>query len=423
MAAAAGSPMVTVMLIVAMLFFGSYNTINTKLEDQTCAPSLGGSPGTCPVGQKLWAKPWLQNILMFFGEASLLVVYAITRKRPVVSPTDPAGGSSPAGARPQTPFYIFAIPAFCDVFGTGLAAVSMLYLDATIWQMLRSSIIIFSAIVSVTFLKKRLELFHWVAVLIVFCGLVLVCIANSLDTAAAADAGSSGPTAAQSLMGVALVIFAQVCSAFQMCFEELLLTGRAPISAKKVVGCEGAWGILFMTVILFAMHHAPGSDNGRYEDFSEGIHMLANEPSLLFLAVTYMFSIGIYNFVGITVGKRLSAVVRCLVDSCRTVSVWVVNLVLYYGVSEKYGSGWKPHSWMTFLGFSVLVLGTLLYNEVLPPPRCLRRQDGAAAEGADNEGLVSNSFIDGVFAKVDLTDETEGQGTAARECLAPAGSV
>jgi len=413
MVAQSGGKAAIFLLIIMMLGFGSYNTINIKFQDQTCAPTLDTSPKAkpdgCRVGQKLWAKPWLQNILMFIGEGTVGILYLATRDRSPVAQTSTDGLLS--DAQQKTPFYVFGIPAFCDVFGTGLASVGMLWLDSATWQMLRSSIIIFSAITSVMFLKRRLQPFHWVAVMVVFLGLVLVGLASSLDTGTNTD----GPqvTVTETLMGIGLVIVAQICSAFQMVFEEKLLTTGAPTSAKKVVGCEGAWGCIYMVVILALMTNMPGSDNGHYEDLSDGIHMLTNEPSLLFFVVTYMASIAIYNLTGIIVGKTLSAVVRCLIDSCRTIVVWIVNLIMYYFISKKYGTPWKDHSWLMAVGFACLVIGTLLYNEVLPAPAVLRREDPDQDEEFSTS-MVSGSFHD-ILNKVDLTDESEGRNPQVRE--------
>jgi drug/metabolite transporter (DMT)-like permease len=203
------------------------------------------------------------------------------------------------------------------------------------------------------------------------------------------------------MTGIILVVGAQVFSAFQMCFEELLLTGRAPTSAKKVVGMEGVWGTTYMIVILILMYFIHGGDNGHVEDTPEGLRLLTGNGFLAFLVVSYMMSISVYNLVGITVGKKMSAVVRCLVDSCRTVVVWVVNLMLHYLVDEKLGSAWQPHTWLQLVGFVILVFGTLLYNEVLTPPRWLT----SGTPGEAGERTFSTTSVDNVMRKIDLSAE------------------
>lgn len=406
------------MLILCMLVLGSWNTLNVKLQQESCAPTLDLHPtvdfkGDCGDSQKLFRKPWTQNILMFVAEATMLIPYTIQKKgrrqtaREVLVP--PA-----VEAAPKVPFYVFAVPAFCDVFGTGLGSVSMLFLDSAIWQMLRSSIIICSAVLSVTFLRKRLQPFHWLAVCIVFVGLVLVGLATMLDAADKKDDKKS-VSADKQLIGIVLVISAQLCAAFQMVFEEKLLTGRAKTSAKKTVGMEGCWGMAFMTMGLIVMGLMPGPDNGSYESFIDGAYMIGNDGLLLFFVLTYMASISMYNFVGITVGKKMSAVVRCLVDSCRTVVVWAVNLLLF-AMGSPYGSEWTRHSWLTAFGFLWLVFGTLLYNAVFPVPAFLTRPADPGEE--DNVRVsVAGSFAQ-ILSKADMTDETsDSEAARSRDTL------
>mmetsp|Transcript_83655 Transcript_83655/g.174978 ORF Transcript_83655/g.174978 Transcript_83655/m.174978 type:complete len:414 (-) Transcript_83655:322-1563(-) len=405
----------TAFLIVAMLVLGSWNTLNTKFQFQTCVPiavqyqDIEKCPGG---GAKKFDKPWLDNMFMFIGEASLIIVYGLSRRRNrraeartlQVDPAQVEQGLLPADQGRKLPLYIFGIPAFCDVFGTGLATVGMQYMDSAIWQMLRSAIIIFSALLSVTFLGKRLPPYKWVAVAIVFVGLVLVGYASMMDPdSPAGTTPESGGS--EKAFGIALVVGAQLVSAFQMVFEEKLLTGSVKCSAKKVVGMEGLWGGFFMIIILILMSTLPGKDAGHFEYTPQGLEMLAASPTLLVLIPTYMISIAFYNLVGITVGKRMSAVVRCLVDSCRTVVVWAVNLIIFYGFSETYGSPWKPHSWLTAVGFLVLIFGTLMYNEVLPMPKCLQLPEEVAP--GDTDSVLERVTSDLVVLKADIAAESD----------------
>lgn len=375
-------------LIVCMLVFGSWNTLNLKWQDSVCAPS-GSSDGKCGAGQRKFNKPWLQNMLMFMGEASLIAVYGATQRGRRQRAQAEAPRLLPDGSSPKkTPFYIYSIPAFCDVFGTGLGAVAMQYTPSALWQMLRSAIIIFSAILSYFFLGRQFEPFHWVAVGIVFVGLVIVGLANVLD--GSSDKGGDEVPMGDRIFGMALVVFAQLCAASQMVVEEKLLTTGAKTSAKKVVGCEGLWGMMYMIVILTAMSMVPGNDNGKFESFPDSMKMVSGSPLLVFFIVTYASSISVYNLTGITVGKKMSTVVRCLVDSCRTVTVWVVNLILYYSGFEAYGAAWTEYSWLTVIGFLILILGTLLYNEVLSAPSCLRKDLSCLDEDSRHD---TSSFV------------------------------
>ena len=51
-----------------------------------------------------------------------------------------------------------------------------------------------------------------------------------------------------------------------------------------------------------------------------------------------------------------------LIDSCRTVGVWVTMVIVYYSTSHHYGEGWGIYSYIELVGFLGLVMGTLLFN-------------------------------------------------------------
>ena len=44
---------------------------------------------------------------------------------------------------------IFVIPTVCDLIGTTISGIGLLYVPASVWQMLRGAIIIFAGILSV----------------------------------------------------------------------------------------------------------------------------------------------------------------------------------------------------------------------------------------------------------------------------------
>eukprot|EP00928_Gymnodinium_smaydae_P045635 TRINITY_DN30392_c0_g1_i1.p1 TRINITY_DN30392_c0_g1~~TRINITY_DN30392_c0_g1_i1.p1 ORF type:complete len:450 (+),score=36.91 TRINITY_DN30392_c0_g1_i1:84-1352(+) len=339
-----------------MLVLGSYNTINSKTMFQTVCPTL-------PSGHHLFNKPWLTNLVMFSGEASLLIPHSVRnwRRRSRCQPDTSDLSSTLLPRSNDAPLYIFAIPACCDVLGTGIGMVAVMFIDAAVWQMLRGSIIVFTAVLSVVFLKRKLSCYHWVGVGLTVVGLLLVGVSAVLEEPHDASGGGNAS------LGVMLVIFAQIFSAFQGVFEEYLLTGYEA-SAMFTVGMEGVWGIGLMAVLLSTMTSIPGKDHGVYESIPDGVHMVRGSGIMQVLMVTSMLSIAFYNYVGMQLCRKLSAVTRCLVDCMRTVVVWGFQLVLYYGVSKDYGHPWTEYSPIQVLGFCFLIFGTLVYNRLLKIP-------------------------------------------------------
>jgi len=344
----------TAVLVGCMLIFGTVNTVFFKLMFQIDCPTLPS--GSRPVP---FDKPWFTNMEMFLAETSLLVVFYVgqarKQKKHAVS-----GLVQPAVKGP--PAYYFLLPACCDVMGTGISSVAMMLIEAAVWQMMRGAIIVFTAIFAVIFLKRKLVAHHWIGVITTVVGLCFVGFAAIMETPPG-KAGQSQHTG----YGVGLVLLAQVFSAFQCTYEEYLLTGLE-VSATQTVGMEGAWGVVIMVGILSAMTLIPGNDHGSYESLPDGIYMMSGSKFMQGITSTYMVSIALYNFVGMKLCRKLSAVTRCLVDCLRTSVVWAVELGLYYCVGEQYGSPWTRFSFLQLLGFVFLFLGTLLYNDVVKMP-------------------------------------------------------
>lgn len=46
------------------------------------------------------------------------------------------------------------------------------------------------------------------------------------------------------------------------------------------------------------------------------------------------------------------------IDTCRTLFIWVFSLAF----------GWETFSFLQVIGFLVLIYGTFLFNDVVPPP-------------------------------------------------------
>lgn len=367
------------LFILAMLIFGSYNTLNLKWEFQTCVPTLPekGLKGLsviqgCPEGERMYNKPWMNNWVMFWAEFSIYPLYKFERYRSARKRI--SIGKQP---RPEANVNIllFAVPGFCDVLGSGLSAVGMMFISATVWQMMRGALIVCTSALSVIFLKRRLKLFHYVAIGLTVIGLFLIGFAATVD----AHKGIAAPGSSQDtvLIGIGFTLLAQLASSSQCAFEEYLLQGKK-VSAKLTVAMEGFWGIIFQGLLLVIFNYVPGSDHGTLESFPDTLQQyftLPGSATLLWLTATYMASIDLYNVAGLKVTKSISAVTRCLIDSCRILVVWSISLVTYYFIDERYGVPWTDASYVQVIGFIFLVCGTLIYNQVFRIPGLDYEQD------------------------------------------------
>jgi hypothetical protein len=85
-------------------------------------------------------------------------------------------------------------------------------------------------------------------------------------------------------------------------------------------------------------------------------------PILAVQAIGIIISISGFNACGVAITKYASAAQRSTVDTCRTLLIWVMALIL--GQEHLCGA----LSLGQVGGFIILIIGTLVYNEIVVVP-------------------------------------------------------
>ena len=154
---------------------------------------------------------------------------------------------------------------------------------------------------------------------------------------------------------------AQCFTGGQFVTEEKLFEGRS-LDPLYVVGLEGMWGCLIFAILLPVFQKiecdGPLCHNGRLEDTQAALDDYQAHPILLAQSICNILSIAGFNVTGVMITKYASAAQRSTVDTCRTLVIWCVFLAMG---SEKFLIG-------ELFGFFLLVLGTLVYNEIIEIP-------------------------------------------------------
>lgn len=355
-------------LIVGMLLFGTINTVMSKLQNSSWSVGIDGIP-------KPFSKPWFQTLVMFTGEALCLAFFGIQQwraKRREASGVINEGEGDPLLSMPKDDvlqdsgkkanLLVFWGPAALDLVGTTLGNIGLLWTVASVYQMLRGSVIIFTGILSVLFLKRRLNINNYTGMSITAGGIVLVGLSSMLSK----PAGSGSHLV---LLGDALVVAGILCNAIQMVIEEVLLKTRS-VPPPQLVGMEGIFGMLMMgAVVLPAVYYIPGPEGqGIHENVLDAFVMLGNNGWLLAFVLCFFFSIAFFNFFALSIARVLTTVHRTFIDALRTVSVWVIQLILFYASNGSWGEPWNPYSYLQLIGFAMMVVGTLFYNQIIRLP-------------------------------------------------------
>jgi len=358
-----------------MIVTGTMNTLTTKMQFTSTSINADGKEAT-------FSKPWFGTFNMVLAMMLVGLVDKTVRSTCVKPSPPPDAAYVPlgdsAGPSYNKKVALVAIPAAFDVLATAMCCMGMLYIPASVWQMLRGSAIVFCALLSVCFLKRKLYAFNWIGLVIAVFGITMVGLSNILSNGSD-ESSSNSSDVAELTFGMTLVISGMVVQAGQVIAEEWLMKD-VDLPAMQIVGWEGAWGTLIMIVIVYPLLYTiPGDDHGHLEDVYDTFVMVKNSTPLLILVLVYLFSCGTFNASGIAVTGALTAVHRMMLDASRTMVIWAFGLAVgHISPSSPFGEQWTPYSYLQLVGFVILVLGQGIYGEIIkvpgiwyPPPQAI----------------------------------------------------
>ena len=361
--------------------------------------------------------PFVMAGFMFMGECACLLVY---RASTACKPASDGHARSAARSTKQLPMFAFALPAWCDLAGTSIMYAGLTLTTASTYQMLRGSAIIFTGILSAVYLQRKQYAYHWAAIGLVVAGVVIVGVAST-QQAATTSASNGGSAMLGNALVVLSQLFTalQMCLEERFvtgCARHVPLprrrqssssppasprferrrhssrrTSRPALRAPRLaaprrgrrapppvpppaaharlrrlsynlpalvaVGNEGVWGLVGIVGLLLGLQHL--YLNGHPVEDSVGAwHQVAAHPAILVLTFGNSLSISFFNFFGMSITKTSSAAYRMVLDSLRTLSIWLFEL----------GLGTAQFSWLQVLGFTCMLAGTTVYNEAVRLP-------------------------------------------------------
>lgn len=113
-----------------------------------------------------------------------------------------------------------------------------------------------------------------------------------------------------------------------------------------------------LLVPMYYIYVGPPFNNnarGVLEDVIDALVQMRNNYQLILAIMGTVVSIAFFNFAGISVTKEISATTRMVLDSVRTLVIWMVSLML----------SWQKFHYLQIFGFGGLLFGMCLYNNIL----------------------------------------------------------
>lgn len=340
------SSLVTV--VFGMLIIGTASSISMKLM------LLFESRGFMGILHQ-FAKPFTQSLFMFISMSLAL---------PISKFWNPEKKKKVKMTLKQFIFLCFITSI--SLLGSTIITYGVIYINVSVVQMLRGSMTVFSALLSVFFLKKKIMGYEIFSISLNVFALIIVGIAGIFMPDSDKDYSLK-----TKIVASGFIVLSQLISAFQIILEQKVLQD-INLPALDVVGWEGIIGIFEMLFIACPLAFIiPGSDpspvGGSLENLWDSAIQFVHNKWLVVDTIVFLFAVLFYNIFGMLVTSMSNALNRTLLESVRTLFIWSTMLI-FHVLGFSFGEVWSKWSWLQLFGFIILVIASLIYNKVVKIP-------------------------------------------------------
>jgi drug/metabolite transporter (DMT)-like permease len=333
-----------------LIISGSLITITNKIQNNTKSLNIP------------FHHAWFITFLMFISELiSLPLYYIIYDSKKEEDPKKEENKN-----KKKINIFQLLIPPLFDFIGSTLMTFGLIFLSGSIFQMFRGSLIIITFLMSLFYMKNKHNINHYFGITFTVLGLILVGFAAFMT--------SKDKLHNDSILGIFLILIAQFFAAFQYIYEENIMKNYI-CHPMQCIGYEGLFGTLISSFLIFIFYFIKCTNGKRItEQFcnldNEGIWRVENiffaftqlyyNKILILLLSLYCIGITIYNITGIAVTKYTTATTRAVVDTVRTIFIWVYFLMPFNHEDVR-----ETFNLIQFSGFILLIIGNLIYNEII----------------------------------------------------------
>ncbi len=250
------------------------------------------------------------------------------------------------------PWYLKPVmPGFCNLCNSAMRWGSLIYISASIAEILISGTELVLSVFAARLIRKRLvSKSRWCGVGIVTLGLVLVAALNLTGSS------TEGTSMEDSIIGLLLVVGQCIMSVVQDITEEVFMD-EADFPATLLLGMEGLFGLVFGLLLYWPLASVFGEDlNNTWGTLTD-----SEFNTLYAIFLPFLFTLtGIFN---IMATGATSSMTRNVWKNMRTVLVWIFSLAIYYGTGNTdLGEPWVvPDSFYIMCGFGVMLAGIYVY--------------------------------------------------------------
>ncbi len=352
------------------------------------------------IGRK-FSHSWFLNLIMFIGESMGIPVFYIlfnkkgkteksententdtenienTEKSENLETAEPEQNKVREEEKPEINKFLLAIPGFLDTCSTGLANIGLILLPASIYQMLKGSLIVMTFLMSKFVVRNKHILDHYIAIPISTLGVVLVGLSAYLNADENDNKDGNSSSASQTLLGIVLMVIAMFILSIQFCFDEYFMR-RYSCHPLICIGYEGVFGFfinLFLCFIFYFikcgsyekdeepsyfvknMCTSDDKNEWRPENIAFALRQFIDNGVLTIIVPITIFFMSTFNILGVSITKYGSATTRSVTDNVRSFLVWLWFLMPFNqeDLIEKF-------NFLQLFGFLCICIGAFIYN-------------------------------------------------------------
>ena len=253
-------------------------------------------------------------------------------------------------SHPPSTHYLIVIAAFCDFLGSILTAIGLFYTGSGLYQVLYSSVVIFTAVLCKIFLDKPLSTRQWISVVLVSFGLALSAGSKNEDVSDAASL----------IIGSIFVILGTILVASAYVIDQKVI-GDNLAESDELCYLTGCYSTIF-TLLYFLIYTIPRFDILITSEVDR-LNGSWNQIIITFLALVVIN--WLHNYCYFAVVEKVGSVKIGILQSLRAILVFFFSALLFCNThSEQCFTFYKGIS-------SCIVIGSVLLFIMSPyrPPR------------------------------------------------------
>ena len=275
----------------------------------------------------------------------------------------------------------FTIPTILDLLGVVLFSFSMKLLSSGLVIVLRLIIILLTGLLSVMYLNNVLNRHNILGITFLICGIVILAISpllfSNYDDENCNNRECTSSTQSYGI-GIILCILSSIFHSFSILIEDKFIR-EFKINPIKVTGIQGIFGLLisFTLVILFQFVPCTATSKCRedfmsvlcagnffVEDSIYAFKQMADNGKLLTCVTIFIFNLGLYyKFFSCFVIKEFNSTTRAILDNIKLLIVFIFFILQTNDSCLK-----EKFHWLQIVGFILLILGTVVYIELVKIP-------------------------------------------------------